>query len=182
MSLFKSPNSVKYWYKHNDEAKLIAYFGGKAEYEKLGRKWDGFPLLRFNQAPDGGYIDYEQLKNRKNAVLPYIGFDPEAEVTLQTLKNIASAHGGKLISQTGDIDDSLEWENSDGERFTAKGTSVIAGHWFNPSYVRYCWDFDRLAKKDKIYADVWYDSHARDEDNFYYYDESFEAKYNKIKS
>ena len=41
---------------------------------------------------------------------------------------------------------------------------------------------DRLAKKDSVYAEIWYDSHARDEDNFYYYDERFEAKYDKIKS
>lgn len=181
MGLFKSPNSVKYWYKHNDEAKLVAYFGGKAEYEKLGRKWDGFPLLRFNQTPDGE-IDYEQLKNRDKAILPKIGYDPEGEITFDTLKSVAESHGGKLLSESGDITDRLEWENSDGERFQAKGTSVLAGHWFNPSYVRYCWDFDRLAKKDSVYADVWYDSHARDEDNFYYYDERFEAKYDKIKS
>lgn len=182
MGLFKSPNSAKYWYKHNDEAKLIAYFGGKAEYEKLGRKWGGFNLLKFNQAPNGEYIDYEALKQRENAVLPQIGYDPEGEITFDTLKRVAAAHGGKLLSDSGDITDLLEWENCDGERFQAKGTSVLAGHWFNPSYVRYCWDFDRLAKKDSVYADVWYDSHARDEDNFYYYDERFEAKYDKIKS
>ena len=181
MGLFKSPNSVKYWYKHNDEAKMIAYFGGITEYEKLGRKWDNFPLLRFNQAPDGGYIDYAALNNRDNAVLPEIGYDPEKEITFDTLKRIAELHGGKLLSDKGEITDRLAWENSDGERFTAKGTTVLAGHWLNPSYTRYYWDFDRLAKKDKIYADVWYDSHGRDEDNFYYYDEFFNAKYDKIK-
>ena len=128
MGLFKSPNSVKYWYKHNDEAKMIAYFGGITEYEKLGRKWDNFPLLRFNQAPDGGYIDYAALNNRDNAVLPEIGYDPEKEITFDTLKRIAELHGGKLLSDKGEITDRLAWENSDGERFTAKGTTVLAGH------------------------------------------------------
>ena len=181
MGLFKSPNSVKYWYKHDDEAKMLAYFGGKEEYEKLGRKWNNFPLLKDNKAPDGSYIDYSSLKNRDNAVLPNIGYNPEEAVTFDTLKTIAEMHGGKLISEQGDITDKLEWVNSDNERFTARGTTVLAGHWFNRSYVEYCWDFDRLAKKDAIYADVWYDSHKKDENNFYYYDDKFQAKYYKIK-
>lgn len=181
MGLFKSPNSAVYWYKHDDEAKLIAYFGGKEEYEKLGRKWDNFRLLKFGKNPDGSDVDYEALRNPANAVLPNIGYDPEQEVTFDTLKHIAEMHGGKLLSENGEITDRLEWVNSDGEQFTAKGTTVLAGHWINPSYSKYCWDFDRLAKKDKIYADVWYDSHATDEDNYYYYDDLFEAHYNKIK-
>lgn len=174
MSLFKSPNSAVYWYKHNDEAKLLAYFGGKEKYEKLGKKWDEFTLLKFESG-------YETLRDKQNAVLPNIGFDPEKEVTLDTLKRIAELHGGKLLSDGKQITDRLQWVNSDNETFYAKGTTVLAGHWYNPSYKSYCWDFDRLAKTDKIYADVWYDSHGKNEDNYYYYDERFEARYEKIK-
>lgn len=181
MSLFKSPNSAAYWYKHNDEAKLLAYFGGKEEYEKLGKKWTDFPLLKYNQGPLNEEVDYNALRNPKCAVLPDIGYDPEKEVTFDTLKSVAELHGGKLLSSEGKITDKLNWKNSDGETFCAKGTTVLAGHWYNPSYKTYCWDFDRLSKTDKIYADVWYDSHDRDEDNFYYYNDKFEAKYNKIK-
>lgn len=181
MGLFKSPNSVAYWYKHNDEAKLIAYFGSKAEYEKLGKKWDNFHLLKFGKMPDGSDVDYDALRNPQNAVLVNIGYDPEGEITFDTLKHIAELHGGKLLSDKGCLTDRLDWINSDGEQFCAKGTTVLAGHWYNPSYREYCWDFDRLAKTDKIYADVWYDSHAKDEDNYYYYNDKFEAKYNKIK-
>ncbi len=181
MKLFKSPNSVKYWYKHKDEAKMIAYFGSVSEYEKLERKWDNFPLLKYNENSNGEFVDYNKLKKRENAVLPNIGYRYNEEITFDTLKTIAQLHGGKLLSDSGDITDRLEWENSDGERFSAKGSTVLAGHWLNPSYRDYCWDFDRLAKKDKIYADIWYDSHDLDEDYFYYYDEKFNAKYNKIK-
>lgn len=181
MGLFKSPNSAVYWYKHNDEAKLLAYFGGISQYEKLGKKWDGFALLKFGQGENGCDVDYEALRNPQNAVLPNIGYDPEQEITFDTLKRVAELHGGRLLSADGAICDRLEWENSDGEKFCAKGTTVLAGHWMNPSYKEYCWDFDRLAKTDKIYADVWYDSHDKEENNFYYYDDKFEAKYNKIK-
>lgn len=180
MRLFKNPNSARYWYKHNDEAKLIAYFGGKAEYEKLGRDWKNFPLLKFGKDSLGNDADYEKLKDIRFAQLVDIGFDPAKPVTLQTLAHVAEMHGGKLISQNGTANDTLEWENSDRERFSAKGTTVLAGHWYNPCYKSYCWDFDRLAKKDKIYASVWYDSHETDENNFYYLNDKFEAKYKKI--
>lgn len=181
MSLFKSPNSAVYWYKHNDEAKLTAYFGGKNEYEKLGKKWNDFPLLKYNQGPLNVEVDYNALRDPRNAVLPDIGYDPNGEINLDTLKRIAELHGGKLLSSVGKITDRLQWVNSDGEQFNAKGTTVLAGHWLNPSYKAYCWDFDRLAKTDKIYAEIWYDSHDRNEDYFYYYTDNFEAKYNKIK-
>ena len=138
-------------------------------------------MLKYNENSNGEFVDYNKLKKRENAVLPNIGYRYNEEITFDTLKTIAQLHGGKLLSDSGDITDRLEWENSDGERFSAKGSTVLAGHWLNPSYRDYCWDFDRLAKKDKIYADIWYDSHDLDEDYFYYYDEKFNAKYNKIK-
>lgn len=178
MRLFKSPNSARYWYKHKDEAKMTAYFGGTGRYEKIGRDWSKFPLLKDGKDTFGNDIDYAQLK--ANKVLPNIGFDPDGEINYATLAHIAQLHGGKLITSSGDVEDRLEWENSDGEKFFAKGTTVLAGHWHNPSYRNYCWDFDRLAKKDKIYADVWYDSHDVDEDNYYYYDAKFEAHYKKL--
>ena len=41
---------------------------------------------------------------------------------------------------------------------------------------KYEWDFDRLSKKDEIYAQLWYDSHSKDEDHLYYFDENLEAR------
>ena len=55
-----------------------------------------------------------------------------------------------------------------------------AGHWMNPIYKEYVWDFDRLSKKDKIFAGIWYDSHAEDENMRYGFDENFEAHAEKI--
>ena len=36
-------------------------------------------------------------------------------------------------------------------------------------------DFDRLAKNDKVFASVWYDTHAADEDVTYSLDDDFKA-------
>ena len=92
------------------------------------------------------------------------------------------AHGGKLISKTfNGLYEKLEWENSDGERFWAKPYTVMyAGHWYNITYRENAWDFDRLSKKDKIYAQLWYDSHDENENKFYYMDENFNARIKEI--
>ena len=76
----------------------------------------------------------------------------------------------------------LQWQNSDGQKFEARPFSVVkAGHWMNAGYAKNVWDFDRLAKKDKIYAQVWYDTHAQNEDKLYSYDENFVAKMEDLK-
>ena len=185
--LLKDPNCPHYWRKHNDEARMLAYFGGTDKFDTLSKKWTDFPLINEGKDEQGAAIDYAILKDRDKAPLIDLGYDPDKAVCYDDLVKIAEMHGGKLISRQEDIPkkgyltDKLEWENSDGQRFTARGYTVLCGHWWNPSYEQYCWDFDRLSKTDKIYAQLWYDSHDRDEDNFYYLDENFDAHYRKIK-
>ena len=71
----------------------------------------------------------------------------------------------------------MEWENSDGERFFARPYTVLrGGHWINPIYKEYVWDYDRLAKKDELIAAYWYDSHNKDENHCYYFDKDLKAK------
>ncbi len=76
----------------------------------------------------------------------------------------------------GDMYKKLDWLTQDGEKFTASAYTVLrAGHWFNPIYTDFVWDFDRLAKNDKVFASVWYDTHAADEDVTYSLDDDFKA-------
>lgn len=182
--LFKDDNSPKYWLKHNDEAKMLAYFGGKEKYDEIGEDWSKFPLLVENRCDDGK-IDYAKLRNVKNAVLIDYHIDINKEkYSLADLQNYAKEHGGKLLSKefSGDLYQKLDWETQDGEKFSATPFTVIkAGHWFNPIYKENVWDFDRLAKKDKVFGEIWYDSHDENENNKYFYDEEFNAHYLKIK-
>lgn len=181
--LFKDDNSPAYWYKHNDNARLIAYFGGKENYEALPKTWDKFGLLAEGKLPNGEDIDYSKLKDIKNAKLIDYGYDinkKDADITKEDLISVAKMHGGKLIStnfKTGDIYKKLKWENQDKQEFEATAFSVLrAGHWHNCCYEKHAWDFDRLSKKDKIYASVWLDSHSKDENYFYSMDENFNAQ------
>ncbi|MCH5156585.1 MAG: NAD(P)-dependent oxidoreductase [Clostridiales bacterium] len=179
--LCKDPNSPRYWRNHNDEARMLAYFNGTDKFDAISKKWSDFPLINEGKDEQGNPIDYAQLKNRETAPMIDLGYNPDKPIGYEELAKIAEMHGGRLISKKGGLYDKLEWENSDGQRFIARGYTVVCGHWWNPSYTSYCWDFDRLAKKDAIYAQIWYDSHDENEDLFYYLDENFVAQYRKIK-
>lgn len=181
--LFKDDNSPAYWHKHNDTAKLVAFFGGKKEYEALPKKWEEFNLMVDGKTPDGETLDYQKLKNSKNAKLIDYGYDinkKDADITKDDLVAVAKMHGGKLLTKdfkNGDLYKKLKWEDQDKNEFVATAFSVLrCGHWHNCTYDSYIWDFDRLSKKDKIFAQAWYDSHSQDEDNTYSMDENFNAQ------
>ena len=178
--LFKNKNSPAYWSENNDKAKMIAYFGSQAKYESLGSDWSKFNLLVENKDENGNFIDYQALRKVENAKLIDYNFDIDnyENITLKDLQKLAQAHGGELLSKaySGDIYQKLEWKNQDGQIFTARAFTVAkAGHWLNPIYTSNVWDFDRLSKKDKIFAQVWLDSHDKEEDYCYYFDSNFKA-------
>lgn len=174
--LYKDRNAPHYWAKHRDDARLTAYFGGRDNYEKLQRmQWKDFPT------PDRDGI----AARTDNDTPVYYGFDyakPDGELTTADLAAVADAHGGKLIGEfDGDMYKKLEWITQDGESFTASAYTVLrAGHWYNPLYTEFVWDFDRLAKKDKVFASIWYDTHGADENITYSLDERFNAHADKF--
>lgn len=170
--LFKDPNSPTYWYKHDDVARLTAFFGSKEKYETMPKSWADFNL-----------DDLKNIRSIKNYKPIDYGFDidkSDDEITLEDLKNVAKMHGGKLLTQNfekGDVYKTLLWEDRDGNSFNAKPYTILrGGHWFNPLYNSYTWDFDRLSKKDKIYAQLWYDSHDENENHTYFMNEKYEVK------
>ncbi|MDE6029036.1 MAG: NAD-dependent epimerase/dehydratase family protein [Clostridiales bacterium] len=174
--LLNDKNAPSYWAKHGDEARMIAYFGGTAEYEKLKKvEWKDFPLL-----------DPAQIPNFDDNETPvFYGYDitkPDEQITQADVAAVAEAHGGKLLSTfDGDMYKKLNFQTQDGELFSANAYTVLrAGHWYNPIYHKFVWDFDRLSKKDKIFASVWYDTHDKDEDMVYSFDANFVAHATKI--
>lgn len=182
--LLKDANAPMYWYKHHDEARMLAYFNGSEEYEKTPKEWKDFPILALDVDRFGNKVDYDYLRKHPTRLEHYFDIDkPRSELDISDLRSVAEAHGGKLISKEfkkGDIYSKVEWETQDGERFIACPHTVLyCGHWYNISYKEHAWDFDRLSKKDKIFAQIWYDQHAKDEDRYYYFDDKFNAHYKK---
>ena len=178
--LLKDKNAPRYWIDSNNIPKIIAFFGPNGRENELSDNWDDFNLISKGKKEDGTPIDYQAFKN--NSFLMDYHFDikkDDKDITIEDLKNVAKAHGGKLLSlsYSGDVYEKLEWETQDKEKFIARPYTILrCGHWMNISYKEYAWDFDRLSKKDKIYQEIWYDSHDKDENYYYYLDENFEER------
>lgn len=89
------------------------------------------------------------------------------------MRDAAAYRGGKCISETmtkGDLYTKLVWECHDGHRFEASPYTVLkAGHWCPVCCQPEPWDFDRLAKFMPFYAQVWYDTHAVEENTEYFF-------------
>ena len=66
----------------------------------------------------------------------------------------------------------LVWKCSEGHMFESSPYTVLrGGHWCPFCCQPAPWRFDRLAKKSAFFAQVWYDSHAKEENYFYELDE-----------
>lgn len=182
--LRKDSNAPAYWYKVGNEAQITAYFKSKEKYDELqnlGKDWDKFPLLCKGKNLNNEDVDYDSLRNNVTHVNHHWDFDKaDEDIDIDDLKAVAKAHGGKLLTKKfkkGDIYSKVTFENQDGVTFEAKPYTVLrGGHWINPIYEEYVWDFDRLSKKDKIMAEIWYDTHDKNEDHTYYLDENEVAR------
>ena len=181
--LRKDANAPAYWKKHGETGKLTAFFGGEAQYDAQPSRWEEFPLLCEGKNSRGEPVDYDALRDIRSATALDYGFDAEkadADITIDDLRAAAAAHGGALVTETfktGDLYAPVEWRTQDGEVFTARPYSVLrAGHWFNRTYKENVWEFDRLARRDRVYAQIWYDTHAKDEAFVYSMDGAFRAK------
>lgn len=180
--LFSNYNAPKYWLKHKDDARLVAFFGSTNTYKNMSTKWEDFPLLVEGKLQDGSSINYDELRLGKNPSPLNYGFDfskSDSEITLDDLQSVATFHAGKCLSKDftkGNVYEKVQWQTQDSEIFTATPYTVLrAGHWFNPIYKDYIWDFDRLSKKDKFFAQIWHDTHSLEENNCYYFDKNFNA-------
>lgn len=168
--LLSDKNAPSYWAAHNDEARVTAFFGSMENYKKLcSLNWNTYKLP-----------EKENLETPSTTNFDY-GFDfakHDSEITLQDLQNVAAMHGGKLLSlsYSGDVYEKLDWQTQDEENFSASAYTVLrAGHWYSKLYEKNIWEWDRLSKKDKIFAQIWYDSHEENENYKYFFDENFTA-------
>ena len=164
---------------------MLAYFDGVDKFNAIEKDWNKFGVVSLNKTPEGEDIDFMELRKNVTRLEHYFDIDKDRnEIDIEDLRKVATARGGKLITEDfvkGDIYHKVKWENSDGEVFEAcPHTVLFCGHWYNISYQKYAWDFDHLAKKDKMVAQIWYDSHRKDEDRYYWYDSHFVAHYKNL--
>jgi hypothetical protein len=111
-----APLGTMYWIKTGNQERIKAHFGSLEEWKKIP-DWDHFDSTPPSKEPS----------------LTPLDFNPEEEITLQTLQQVASKRGGKCLATqftTGDIFSPVKWERGNGTQFTATPNSVLnAGHW-----------------------------------------------------
>lgn len=177
--LLKHINSPLEWVKIRDKGRVRAFFGSPENLKCMTKSWKDFPVLAKGEVADGN-IDYDAIRKTENLAkygfLLNHGYDeskPDSELDIQDMRDAAAYRGGKCISETmtkGDLYTKLVWECHDGHRFEASPYTVLkAGHWCPVCCQPEPWDFDRLAKFMPFYAQVWYDTHAVEENTEYFF-------------
>ncbi|AGT43607.1 NAD-dependent epimerase/dehydratase family protein [Treponema pedis] len=174
--LLRTCNAPMYWLKNNFEGRIKAFFGSREKFEKIPQTWENYPLLCENKNPETGeYLDYSSIKDESKAAqfLLAHGYDetkPESSLNIDDMKQAARFRGGKCLSEEmipGDLYTPLEWECSCGHKFKATPFLILkGGHWC-PECAVPPWNFDEHAKHSKFYAQIWYNDHEENENNFY---------------
>ncbi len=173
------PNSPRRWIKNGDTARIQAYFGGEEGVKALPKTWKDIKLMA-----KGDFGDYDKMRTvdyaRENGLLLKHGYDeskPQEEWSEKELNDAAAFRGGQYLEGfTGDAYEKLQWRCGRGHEFTATAYTVLrGGHWCPVCCQPSPWEFDSLAKEIPFFAQVWYDSHSKDENYWYKMDEDGNA-------
>jgi len=147
-------NGTAYWYQNRNDLRVSAFYKDYASYEEIPG-WDE-ELPNLDPDPDWQRLDH--------------GYDEtKTTLSLADLQGAAAFRGGDCLASEWDGDKftSLEWRCAAGHEFQAKANTILkAGHWC-PECMAPPWDFDRKAKDNPFFAQVWYADHDPGEDNFY---------------
>lgn len=147
------------WKATQNKERISAYFGSMEAVKKM-KSWADFNIERPTEEITLLDHGYDETK-------------PDSELDIEDMRKAAEFRGGKLLSQNmtkGDLFTPLEWESARGNAFFMTPNLVLkGGHWC-PDELPWPWDYDKEAKINPFFAQVWYPLHDKDEDN--YYDES----------
>ena len=153
---YKKKWGTQSWIKNNETQRINAYYGSKKAWEEI---------------PDWEHQDLSRPSDE--ARLLSHGYDEEkhkSELDINDMKQAAAFRGGKCLSEEmkkGDLATKLEWECQCGHRFKASPVLILlGGHWC-PECLPSPWDYDKIAKGNPFFAQVWYPNHSKEEENFY---------------
>lgn len=170
--LLNHSNSPYRWVKDRDIARVTATFGTQEIAEARSSDWKDYKLMA-----KGDFGDYDKMRETENAVLLDHGYDeskPQNKWTADDMRAAAKFRGGELLSeQIADPYSKISWRCHEGHEFSSSPYTVLrGGHWCPECCKIGQWNFDKLAKHNPFYAQVWYDSHSKDEDKYYFTDDS----------
>ncbi len=168
----KREHGTQWWIRHNRQ-RVAACYGSMDKYRAI-RPWREQDLSRPSE----------------QAVLLDHGYDeskPMADFTLEDMQHAAAFRGGKCITTEAELqaalngnmsiwDTPLRWQCAEGHIFEATPRVILlGGHWCpdcfpwpyadepNPRP----WQWDREARRNPFFAQLWSPLHDKDEDNTY---------------
>ena len=168
-------HGTQWWIKKlNDDSvkskvqkRVNAYYGSLEAYKAI---------------PDWKHFDVSH--NSETPVILNHGYDeskPMEELTLEDLQKVAAFRGGKCLTKRfkkGNWDAMLKWEDANGNTFEATPRLILlGGHWspadmpypyaHEPKEKQIPWHWDRVAKQNPFFAQLWAPLHDASEDNVY---------------
>ncbi len=170
----KAVHGTQTWIKKGEKLRISAYYGSIEKYKAI---------------PDWKHSDLSH--NSEEAVILDHGYDetkPMSDFTLEDMQRAAEFRGGKCLSTHAEFsplhggtegglwDTQLEWQCAQGHTFKASPRLVLlGGHWC-PECFPYPyadvenprpWAWDKEAKRNPFFAQLWSPLHDADEDNVY---------------
>ena len=178
--LLSDENAPMRWVKEKERAKVAAMFGSTENIDLCPAEWKDYPLLCRGELVDGS-VDYDLIRDseyaEKQGMLLSHGYDeskPDEELDIEDMRHAAEWRGGKCLSESmikGDLHTKLEWECHNGHRFFSSPYTILkAGHWCPECCMPEPWNFDITAKSIPFFAQVWYDTHAKNENAVYFFE------------
>ena len=172
--LLNHPNSPRRWVKNKDEQRVTAAYGSLAAANSASTDWKDYKLMS-----KGDFGDYDKMRDIQNAKLLDHGYDeskPQEEWGIDDVRAAAKFRGGEVLSEEfNGAYSKIKWRCHDGHEFSASPYTVLrGGHWCPECCRLSVWDFDRLSKHNPFFAQVWYDSHEKEENLHYEFDDDFQ--------
>ena len=159
--LLRNDNAPHYWEKHGETARTYAIYGE----EKVSNKWEDFDLLCESPRYEALRSEVTTLSHGYDEEKPFDSLDEE------DLRRAATFRGGDLVGkyEAGNVYEKVLWKCSRGHEFSSSPFTVLkAGHWCPVcSMPNDRWEFDLLAKESPFIAQIWYDTHGREENKVY---------------
>ncbi|MDD6301860.1 MAG: NAD-dependent epimerase/dehydratase family protein [Bacillales bacterium] len=177
--LFKNTNAPMYWVNNNIEGRIVAFYGSKEKFDEIGTDWSKFNLFCEGKLPDGTEIDYPSTKNKQyaydhNLVLSH-GYDEsksDNEIDYDDLEGAAIFRGGHCLSKhfkKGSLFQKVAWECHEGHRFESNAFTILKGGYWCPLCAEpKPWKYGVLAKNSPFYAQIYYDTHTKEEEDYVY--------------
>ena len=167
-----SPNfGTLHWAEKEDTARMNAFFGSMENWKNLPKNWGDFEIMEFEK--DTSAAEKFKLDH---------GYDEskaESELDIEDMKTAAKFRGGECLSKAmekGDLYTKLKWKCGHcGAEFEASPALILlGGHWCPECFIPHtAWNYNSIAKTNPFFAQVWYPSHSKDEEDCYFFDDLF---------